>query len=147
MLIEFNAIQFKHRTQDGSVRLAVGLDRDEAFDLVRRLITAIERDEKRRKKRKPWEIIETKWVSVIKIHGKKIDFRGKEKAIMECLVRADGKPVTYETLHNNGWDGSYDPDIIKDGIKNLNRTLKKMEVGIAVRIKNKTAQLLTRQGG
>lgn len=95
-----------------------------------------------------WSIVDAHGVSIIKLHGKTVTFSGKEKSIMECLVRANGEPVSYKVLHAAGWgDGFYDPDVIKDGIKNIKRTLKKMEVGSTVRIRKESAQLLECQGG
>ena len=62
---------------------------------------------------------------------------------MECLVRANGEPVGYTVLHEAGWKGdTYYPDLIKDGIKNLKRTLKKMNTKSTVKIHKETAQLL-----
>lgn len=41
--------------------------------------------------------------------GRRLDLRPKEFAVLECLLAADGKPVSAEELLERGWDTATDP--------------------------------------
>jgi len=143
MLLDFKAQYVESSQQNGISRLIVDIDSDMAFTLMRQLIDELERSKLGDSAVPKWSISDLQGVSLIRLHGKIVLFVGKRKAIMECLVRANGEPVNYETLHAAGWKGDpYDPDVVKRAIDHLSRELKKLDPKSMVKVASKTALLI-----